>query len=94
MVIFGFDECPSCQALGQLLFGHKDTITKEIFFPFVSDTEIISNEIPALSVVRVRIRNENAESIVESLDLVVYSESKKCNKRCHKSAISTSPSKI
>ncbi len=76
MVIFGFDECPSCQAIEQLYFGRKDPITKEMFLPFVSDIQANTQDIPTISVVRIHIRNANAESLVKRLGLVDYAESK------------------
>lgn len=76
MVIFGFDECPSCQALEQVYFGRKEPITKEMFLPFVSDAQRQTTDIPTISVVRIHIRNENAEALVKRLGLVDYAESK------------------
>ena len=76
MVIFGFDECPSCQAIEQLYFGRKEPISKEMFIPFVSDIQAKTKDIPTISVARIHIRNENAEALVKRLGLVDYAESK------------------
>ena len=76
MVIFGFDECPSCQAIEQLYFGRKEPISKEMFIPFVSDIQAKTKDIPTISVARIHIRNENAEAMVKRLGLVDYAESK------------------
>lgn len=76
MVIFGFDECPSCKALEHLYFGRKDPISKEMFLPFVSDTQAKTKNIPTISVVRVHIRNANAEALADKLGLVDYAKSK------------------
>ena len=76
MVIFGFDECPSCKALEHLYFGRKEPVTKEMFVPFVSDVQAKTKDIPTISVARIHIRNSNAEALVDSLGLVDYAESK------------------
>ena len=76
MIIFGFDECPSCQAIEHLYFGRKEPISKEMFIPFISDTQAKTKDIPTISVARIHIRNENAEALVKRPGLVDYAESK------------------
>ena len=73
MVLFGFDECPSCAQLDGKLFPKKPLAKIELT-DFVSDKAydqmIDEKSAPTISVVRIHIRNKNAEALAERLGVV------------------------
>ena len=72
MLVFGFDECPSCRHLETQIFSKKSPVLTDDFSVLLSDQAIAKAQEKSLkiSTVNIHIRNKHGEKLAEELGLV------------------------